>query len=227
MSASCDAPASTAGRAAATGASAAATATAFRAALARASASSARRRAFAARQPARDTAVREASAGAGLAVLALRRRGADEGQRALGPRRTTASLESAAVAPRHQAAAGDSAQRAPPGPAPVGSVFPPGALEQLAVLARRGDRPSLDLAFGRDLRVTLVRGASGLDVLLETRAALGGAAEAELPALVRALRDRGLVVVRAEVRVARGGALTPRRPFDTTATLPSGTVAKW
>lgn len=61
----------------------------------------------------------------------------------------------------------------------------------------------LTLSFGPALGVDLQRGAGGLEVTLRPAAALERAAAAELPALVAALRARGLRVSRAEVR-ARG-----------------------
>lgn len=187
-------------------------------------------------------------AGAGLA---RRRRGADEGQRALGERRAEAEGGGCGPAASGAGAAPDlrDAPNAEAGRA--GALWPPGALELLACELRRGDRPSLELALGREVRVTLIRAARGVEVVLEARAGLGLAAEAELPALVAALRDRGVVVARAEVRATPGDralrgdraetthraettrgaaarALTPPWGSATTAPLyPGGTVAKW
>jgi hypothetical protein len=145
-------------------------------------------------------ALLDASATTAALRLTRRRRGADDGQQALGERRIEAAGDGRGPA--------SSGFGAPPGAreAPVAETgragfWPPGALELLACEARRGDRPSLQLALGREVRVTLVRAARGIEVTLEARAGRRTAAEAELPALVAALRERGVVVARAEVRV--------------------------
>jgi hypothetical protein len=64
-----------------------------------------------------------------------------------------------------------------------------------------GGAPALELAFGRALSVEIRGGArGGVDLVLRPDAALARSASAELPALVRALRARGVEVARAEVR---------------------------
>ena len=139
-------------------------------------------------------------------------------------RRSTSCTAAAAAAAR------------PPEAAPA--LLPPRALEQVALAARElGGRPSVELTFGRDLRVTLLRAERGVEVVLAPAEGLHRAADAELPGLVAALRAGGVVVTRAEVRAAsapqpsatRGRALTAQRASATTArTLdPDGTVAKW
>jgi hypothetical protein len=62
----------------------------------------------------------------------------------------------------------------------------------------------LTLSFGRSLDVELRTGTAGLELLLRPDPRLVHAARAELPAVVAALRVRGLAVASAEVR-ARGG----------------------
>ncbi|HEX7487536.1 MAG TPA: hypothetical protein VF341_01415, partial [Anaeromyxobacteraceae bacterium] len=133
-----------------------------------------------------------------------------------------------------------SAAAAAPARPPEGSpaLLPPRALEQVALAARElGGRPSVELTFGRDLRVTLLRAERGVEVVLAPAEGLRRAADAELPGLVAALRAGGVVISRAEVRATsapqpsatRGRALTSQRASATTArTLdPDGTVAKW
>jgi hypothetical protein len=71
------------------------------------------------------------------------------------------------------------------------------------VRARAGDR--LELAFGRALSIELRAARGGVEIVLRPEAGLAREAAAELPALVRALRDRGVAVARAEVR-RRGGS---------------------
>jgi hypothetical protein len=59
---------------------------------------------------------------------------------------------------------------------------------------------TLELAFGRDLSVELRRSAAGIELTVRAGVALARAARVDLPALVRSLRGRGVVVARAEVR---------------------------
>ncbi len=171
------------------------------------------------------------------AALARRRRLADQGRTALRERRDEAEPGRAGASPRldREPAAGTAAARPPEA---ASALLPPRALEQVALAARQlGDRPSVVLTFGRGLRLTLVHAERGVEVVLAPEERLRRAAEAELPGLVAALRAGGVVVTRAEVRVASaprppaqpGRALTAQRPSDTTArTLdPDGTVAKW
>ncbi|GEJ59398.1 hypothetical protein [Anaeromyxobacter diazotrophicus] len=173
-------------------------------------------------------ALARSAADAGQAALGKRRRGAEEGHQALGERRSSAEPDGGAAAPRspEAPAPGAAEPRAPEG-ARAGPLWPPAALEALALAARRGERPSLELSMGREVRVTLVRAARGVEVLLDVRAGLRPAAEAELPRLVAALRERGVAVARAEVR-APSRALTARQGSATRAPLQrDGTVAKW
>jgi hypothetical protein len=78
--------------------------------------------------------------------------------------------------------------------------------------ARVREGAPLSLALGRALSVDLRRGADGLEVVLRPDAALGRAADAELPALIAALRERGIAVARAEVRAQPNGNPPARRP---------------
>jgi hypothetical protein len=68
----------------------------------------------------------------------------------------------------------------------------------------------LALELGQALSVELRRRPDGLELLLRPDASLVRAAAAELPAVVRALRARGLTVARAEVR-ARADGGSPAR----------------
>jgi hypothetical protein len=67
-------------------------------------------------------------------------------------------------------------------------------------LARQRDGASLSLSMGHALDVELRAGPGGVDVVLRPEPPLARAAEAELPRVVAALRVRGVVVGRAEVR---------------------------
>ncbi len=112
-------------------------------------------------------------------------------------------------------------------------------VERVAIEAgQMADRPFVELSFGGDLRIRLTRSPRGVELRLEPNPGLCGAARAEMPGLVAALRARGVVVAKAEVRASglgppgsRSGAraLTPRRGSATTAGAlhPGGTVAKW
>jgi hypothetical protein len=81
--------------------------------------------------------------------------------------------------------------------------------------ARLGAGAPLALAFGRALSVELRPGAAGVELLLRADATLLRAAAAELPALVTALRARGVGVARAEVRPqAPGTPPASARPPD-------------
>jgi hypothetical protein len=72
---------------------------------------------------------------------------------------------------------------------------------------RVGGGSVLELAFGRDLTVELRQVADGIELQLRASAGLARAARVDLPALVDALRARGVTVVRAEVRGgSRAGA---------------------
>ena len=167
------------------------------------------------------------AAALGQSTLARRRRGAEEGHRALEERRTEVEPRGGGGLPSAPGATADAGQVRTADPGRAGALWPPAVLEALAIAARRGDRPSLELSLGRDLRVTLMRDGRGIEVVLDVRAGLRAAAEAEIPALVAALRARGVAVARAEVR-AKPAALTARRGSATTApSQRDGTVAKW
>jgi hypothetical protein len=93
-------------------------------------------------------------------------------------------------------------------PRPPSAEPPPSIGELRAVVralpaaieaGRVRDGVPLTLAFGRSLSVDVRRGACGIELVLRPDAALARAAEAELPAVVAALRARGLHVARAEV----------------------------
>jgi hypothetical protein len=171
-------------------------------------------------------------------ALARRRRDADEGQRKLAHRREEAQPGKGGAAGRSEellVPGRAEPSRLDPEPAPAAALLSAAAVERLAVEAGRiGARPFVDMSFGRDLQVRITQSARGVELLLATRPALRGAAVAELPALVAALRGRGVTVAKAEVRAKdagapRPGALTPRRASDRNAATsnPDGTVAKW
>jgi hypothetical protein len=77
----------------------------------------------------------------------------------------------------------------------------------VAIAARGGlaDGAPLALSFGRSLDVELRAGPAGIELTLLPDARLSRAAEAELPRVVAALRQRGVAVARAEVRPRTGG----------------------
>jgi hypothetical protein len=58
----------------------------------------------------------------------------------------------------------------------------------------------LELSFGRDLSVELRQVPDGIELRIRASDGLARAARVDLPALVDALRARGVTVVRAEVR---------------------------
>jgi len=141
-------------------------------------------------------------------LLRERRAGFDERARHLPGRRPSGEARPApAPAPRGQ-------QAAPPAPSDPAAGFAPDVrtaelralLRALpvavhAAAGRGGDR--LELAFGRSLSVEVRAARGGVEIALRPDARLSRAASSELPALVRALRARGVSVVRAEVRPAR------------------------
>ncbi|HET8542823.1 MAG TPA: hypothetical protein VFL83_23315 [Anaeromyxobacter sp.] len=165
---------------------------------------------------ARDAAARDAAARAGLA----RRRSADgEDARLAGRRGAFRDVERAGEAGPAPAAA----HRAPS--APPADVA--GAAELRAVLralpvaieaARVRDGAPLSLSLGRALEVDLRAAAAGVEVVLRPDPRLARAAAAELPALVAALRSRGIAVARAEVRPRAERADAGRR-VDVSAPL--------
>jgi hypothetical protein len=77
-----------------------------------------------------------------------------------------------------------------------------------AARVREGAPLALELGAALSVEVRQVRG--GLELVLRPDAAVSRAAAAELPAVVRALRARGLAVARAEVRARPQGG--PRAP---------------
>lgn len=107
-----------------------------------------------------------------------------------------------------QAGAGGTA---PPPLAPVDPARLPtaanlsAAVERLALLIERRDAaqaPSLEMAFGSAMRVRVTQTGSGVEVAIEGDDRHVRLAEAEIPALLDALLQRGVPVVRAEVRGA-------------------------
>lgn len=104
-----------------------------------------------------------------------------------------------------------------PGQGGCGAVAPGGprvadlaaAVERLALAVERRDRaagPELRMDLGGRLSVRLARGEKGVEVVFAGEARLARLAEAELPAVLARLRERGIAVSRAEVRVARQAA---------------------
>lgn len=110
---------------------------------------------------------------------------------------------------------------APSPPAPAGAPAPGGgdlaaapasaalraavrSLPPVIEAARLQDGARLALTLGGALGVELRGGAAGVEVTLRPEAALGRAAAAELPALVAALRARGVRVARAGLAPAAG-----------------------
>jgi hypothetical protein len=138
-------------------------------------------------------------------LLRERRAGFEDRERAGSSERAGARTErSAAPAPRGPHAS-------PAAPADPAAGFAPGvhapslraairALPVAAEAARGGE--TLELAFGRALSVELRAARDGVEIVLRPDAGLFRQAAEELPALLRALRDRGVAVVRAEVRRA-------------------------
>ena len=71
---------------------------------------------------------------------------------------------------------------------------------------RVAGQAAVELTFGGGLSVALRSAAGGIELSIRAAPELARAAQGDLPALVRALRERGVTVVRAEVRPhARGG----------------------
>jgi hypothetical protein len=70
---------------------------------------------------------------------------------------------------------------------------------------------AVELSFGRDLSIELRRDGAGIALSLSASQPLTRAARVDLPALVQALRARGVVVARAEVRTrSAGGGVASR-----------------
>ena len=107
---------------------------------------------------------------------------------------------------------GPSAAAAPPSrdpassaPAPSGSSLAAAvrAVPAAALAFQAQGNETLALDLGPALTVELRAAPAGVELVLRPAGALSRAAAAELPALLRALRARGVAVARAEVR-ARG-----------------------
>lgn len=138
--------------------------------------------------------------------LALRRLGLD------GEERDERRAETASSWGRGPA--GGAARDAPG--AALGAANLAAAVEKLAVAVERRDRalgPELRLYLGERLSVRLARGEKGMEVVFAGEATMARLVEAELPAVLARLRQRGIAVSRAEVRVAReeapAGGATP------------------
>jgi hypothetical protein len=159
-----------------------------------------------------------ADRGRARAGVAGRRDAADRAQAALDARRATFRQDSGEGRTRLTGARGPDREVAreitsgpEPGPraAPSPVAGEPSIPELRAILralpvavetARLQDGAPLELAFGRALSVELRAGRAGLEIALRPDASLARAAAAELPALLRALRARGIAIARAEVR---------------------------
>ena len=135
--------------------------------------------------------------------LALRRRHLDGSERADLERKAESAPVAGPWAPGH---VGGGAAAAPPGLPPADLAA---AVEKLALAVERRDRalgPELHMDLGGRLSVRLARGEKGVEVVFAGEASLARLAEAELPAVLARLRERGIAVSRAEVRVAREAA---------------------
>lgn len=164
------------------------------------------------------------------ALAAARREGREAASEPGGPRavaRVAPDARRPALGPGEAAlreAAPASAGAAPP---PWGGEAGPGdgaaaevvalraavrALPATIEAARLHDGARLTLELGSALGVDLRAGAAGVELTLRPAAALTGAAAAELPGLVDALRARGVRVVRAEVRSGPGARRPPGAP---------------
>jgi hypothetical protein len=86
------------------------------------------------------------------------------------------------------------------------------ALPAAIEAARLQGNAQITLTLGGALGVDLRGRADGVELTLRPDAALGRAAAAELPALVAALRARGVRVVGAEVRTTPGARRSPGPP---------------
>lgn len=144
---------------------------------------------------------RRAQAGALDGELALRRHGLGGEERACEERRVEA-------APSRGPAGGAPRDAAAPGAAPRAADLA-AAVEKLAVAVQRRDQalePELRLDLGGRLSVRLARGQRGVEMVFAAEAPMAQLVEAELPAVLVRLRERGIAVSRAEVQVARGTA---------------------
>lgn len=120
--------------------------------------------------------------------------------------RRTCEVEQAA-----HGSAGEAVARPAHGEPPPGAATPGGAaLPELRVAARAippiiwagrlAGSAAVELSFGRELRIELREGTGGVEIEVRVCPALARAARADLPALVRTLRERGVTVARAGVR---------------------------
>ncbi len=167
----------------------------------------------------------EAGASAG-AALSRRRDRADELDGGLALRLTRLDGEERAGDERRaetapfsgSAPAGGAARDAPRAVPSAGDLA--AAVEKLAVAVERRDRalgPELRLDLGGRLSVRLGRGEKGMEVVFAGGATMARLVEAELPAVLARLRQRGIGVSRAEVRLVReeapagGGRAAVRR----------------
>lgn len=89
-------------------------------------------------------------------------------------------------------------------PAPVAELAAVVRALPPVIAASRGVDAPLALSFGRSLQVELRSTPAGVELVLRPEASLARAAEAELPRMLAALRVRGVVVARAEVRPRPG-----------------------
>lgn len=172
------------------------------------------------------------SSAASMLTLTRRRSGADEAQRKLSERREDA--EPCAARPHEGRTQLISADLCPRGASPAAPLVTASAVERLAMeIGKMSGRPFVEMSFGRDLHVRITRSPRGVEVLLQAGGETRGAALAELPGFVAALRARGVAVASARVlgepAASRPRALTPRRGSATNAatSYPAGTVAKW
>ena len=103
------------------------------------------------------------------------------------------------------------------------------AVERIVLLVKCGEARSVTLQLGPSLDVRIEQASAGVEVQIRASRGLSPMAEAELPALVAALRARGVRVARAGVFAQhRDGrrSLTARRSSATRAG-DDGSVAKW
>jgi hypothetical protein len=146
------------------------------------------------------------------------RRAAAEGKDAGRPGRGAGPREEEGAAPSPPAGAG----RAPLG---AGAPELSAALRALPLAidaARVREGAPLSLSLGRSLDVDLRATAGGVELVLRPEPRLARAAAAELPALVAALRARGVAVARAEIRARRdAGSARPGGPTALTSPRPS------
>jgi len=151
-------------------------------------------------------APREAAAQETVARATTRRAAADGKDAGLSERRSGFREEERAAAAEARSPAAASAAEVS-GAAELRAVLR--ALPLAIETARVREGAPLSLSLGRSLGVDLRATPAGVEVVLRPEPRLARAAEAELPALVAALRARGVAVGRAEVR-ARGS--TPDGP---------------